>query len=257
MKYIKMKNANFFIFIKIVTIVILTWMYNCNNDVLHFMKILEKERQQYGTINMRHFRLLAIKNGIPKELEYASCGNAFSYEKYKKLKMKKEVSSTYKRLKREGLNDFEIYKKAFECKYTKKKGLGKLDCYCEKKIFAKIGDICEFAKKTNNEKKCFKKISKKYGLRYGLSTLFVFIALLIIIISISAYLGFTAQMKTEFIWVLLCYTTFVVLPIIIFLVFFYIMIKVIKYERLMEGKVEGKKIAKQISCYYDDELNSP
>ncbi|EDL42803.1 variable surface protein Vir10, putative [Plasmodium vivax] len=168
-------------------------MYICNNDVFCFIKILEKERQQYGTIDMRHFRLLAIKNGIPKELEYASFSNVFAYDKYKKLKKKKEDSSTYKRLKREGLNDMEIYKKSFQCKYNKKKGLAKLDCYCEKKIFAKIDDICEFARKTKNEKKRFKKI-----------------------------------------------------------VLFYIAIKFIKYERLIDGKVEGKKIARKISRYYND-----
>ncbi|KMZ88802.1 variable surface protein Vir10 [Plasmodium vivax Brazil I] len=168
-------------------------MYICNNDVFFFIKILEKERQQYGTIDMRHFRLLAIKNGIPKELEYASFSNVFAYDKYKKLKKKKEDSSTYKRLKREGLNDMEIYKKSFQCKYNKKKGLAKLDGYCEKKIFDKLDNICGLAKMMNDEKKRYKKV-----------------------------------------------------------LLLYIFIKIIKYDRLVDGKVKGKKLARKISRYYND-----
>ncbi|KMZ88918.1 hypothetical protein PVBG_06307, partial [Plasmodium vivax Brazil I] len=134
-----------------------------------------------------------------------------------------------------------------------KKGLAKLDCYCEKKIFAKIDDICEFARKTKNEKKRFKKIGKKYGLPYCLSVLYIFIALIITIINIfgAKWLNFLNGIPLT-LYKILCYILFVALPIIIFLVLFYIMIKVIKYDRLEEGKMEGKTIAKQISCYYDD-----
>ncbi|SCA60647.1 Plasmodium exported protein, unknown function [Plasmodium vivax] len=243
---------NFHIFIKIITYISLTWMYICNNDVFCFIKILEKERQQYGTINMRHFRLLAIENGIPKELEYASCGNAFSYEKYKKLKTKKEDSSTYKRLKREGLNDMEIYKKSFQCKYNKKKGLAKLDGYCEKKIFDKIDNMCEIAKMMNDEKKRYKKVFKKYGLPFVLSGLFVLIAGIIVALENynvnCSYKFYSFEEGIKIIGSILFY----VLPVIIFLVLFYIAIKFIKYERLIDGKVEGKKIARKISRYYND-----
>ncbi|SCA81759.1 Plasmodium exported protein, unknown function, partial [Plasmodium vivax] len=209
-------------------------------------------RQQYGTINMRHFRLLAIKNGIPKELEYASCGNAFSYEKYKKLKTKKEDSSTYKRLKREGLNDMEIYKKSFQCKYNKKKGLGKLDGYCEKKLFDKLDNICELAKKMNDEKKRYKKVFKKYGLPFVLSGLFVSIAGIIVALenyNVNCSYKFDSfEEGIKIIGSILFY----VLPVIILLVLFYIMIKIIKYERLIYREVEGKKIARKISRYYND-----
>ncbi|KMZ94939.1 hypothetical protein PVMG_06110 [Plasmodium vivax Mauritania I] len=203
---------------------------------------------------MRHFRLLAIKNGIPKELEYASCGNAFSYEKYKKLKTKKEDSSTYKRLKREGLNDMEIYKKSFQCKYNKKKGLAKLDGYCEKKIFDKLDNICGLAKKMNDEKKCYKKALKKYGLPFGLCGSFGLIAGIIIIYDILKYnlpncSGKCASTESHHI---ICTILFYGLPVILFLVLLYIFIKIIKYDRLVDGKVEGKKLARKISRYYND-----
>ncbi|KMZ88715.1 hypothetical protein PVBG_05571 [Plasmodium vivax Brazil I] len=206
---------------------------------------------------MRHFRLLAIKNGIPKEIEYASCGNAFSYEKYKKLKTKKEDSSTYKRLKREGLNDMEIYKKSFQCKYNKKKGLAKLDCHCEKKIFDKLDVIRLLAKNMKDDKKCFKKVCKRYGLPFALSFIFAFTLGIIIVLDgcgIKCLLSATNGADSYF---YVGYSILlIILPIIIFLVISYITIKIKKYYRLVEGKVEGKTIAKYITCYYDDTFNS-
>ncbi|SCA82068.1 Protein of unknown function, putative, partial [Plasmodium vivax] len=210
-------------------------------------------RQQYGTINMRHFRLLAIKNGIPKEIEYPSYGNAFSYDKYKKLKIKKEDSSLYKRLKREGLNDMRIYKKSFQCKYNKKKGLAKLDCYCEKKIFDKLEGICLLAKNMKDDKKCFKKVSKRYGIPFGLSVIFVFtVGIFCIYEAFCNKCLFCDTNRSKNLIHIQCNMLLCIIPAIVFLVLSYIMIKVIKYDRLVEGKVEGKKIAKKISCYYND-----
>ncbi|CAI7724287.1 Plasmodium exported protein, unknown function [Plasmodium vivax] len=202
---------------------------------------------------MRHFRLLAIKNGIPKELEYASFSNVFAYDKYKKLKKKKEDSSTYKRLKREGLNDMEIYKKSFQCKYNKKKGLAKLDGYCEKKIFDKLDNICGLAKKMNDEKKCYKKVLKKHGLPFVFCGLFGLIAGIITTleyfeIDCVYIIKGVGKEEIKFVGDILFY----VLPVIILLVLFYIMIKMIKYERLIYREVEGKKIARKISGYYND-----
>ncbi|CAI7718300.1 Plasmodium exported protein, unknown function [Plasmodium vivax] len=248
---------NFHIFFKIVTFISLTWIYICNNNVLCFIKILKKERQQYGTINMRHFRLLAIKNGIPKELEYASFSNVYSYDKYKKLKMKREDSSIYKRLKREGLNDMEIYKKSLKCKYNKKKGLAKLDCYCEKKLFDNLEGIDLLAKNVKDDRKRFKKLCKIYGLSFTLLLISVITAGIINILdSLSENCLFAAEKETNYLIHVGYSMLFYILPIIIFLVLLYITIKIKKYDSLVEGKVEGKISSKNISCYYDDTFNS-
>ncbi|SCA83362.1 Protein of unknown function, putative, partial [Plasmodium vivax] len=204
----------------------------------------------------RHFRLLA-KNGIPKELEHASFSNAFSYDKYKKLKKKKEDSSTYKRLKRDGVNELDIYKKSFQCKYNKKKGLAKLDCYYEKKIFDKLEGICLLAKNMKDDKKCFKKVCKKYGIPLGLSVIILVTLGIIIfsdIFSNNCLLGPTNDKQDSI--HLGCCILLIILAIIAFLVFAYIAIKIEKYDRLVEGKFEGKKIAKKISSYNDDAFNS-
>ncbi|KMZ77738.1 hypothetical protein PVIIG_00427 [Plasmodium vivax India VII] len=206
---------------------------------------------------MRHLRLLAIKNGIPKELEYASCGNAFSYDKYKKLKMKKEDSSTYKRLKREGLNELDIYKKSFQCRYSKRMWFTKLDSYCEKKIFDKMDGIYLLAKNMKDDKRGFKKkMCKRYGLPVGLSIIFVYTVGIINVFN-SYYKNCWFCASEEDLFTHIGYSILLyILPVIIFLVLSYIMIKVIKYGRLVEGNVEGKRVAKKISCYYDDAFNS-
>ncbi|VVA00088.1 Plasmodium exported protein, unknown function [Plasmodium vivax] len=182
---------NFHIFIKIVTFISLTWMYICNNDVFFFIKILEKERQQYGTIDMRHFRLLAIKNGI------------------------------------------------------------------KKKIFDKLDGIRLLAKNMKDDKKCFTKVLKRYGIPFCLSAIFVFAVGIINILNICRVKCFYSVTKMQDTLFHVGYSILLdILPITIFLVLSYIMIKVLKYDRLVEGKVEGKKIAKKISCYYDDGFNS-
>ncbi|SCA60217.1 Protein of unknown function, putative [Plasmodium vivax] len=149
----------------------------------------------------------------------------------------------------------EIYKKSFQCKYNKKKGLAKLDCYCEKKIFDKIDNMCEIAKMMNDEKKRYKKVFKKYGLPFVLSGLFVLIAGIIVALeNYEVNCSYKFDKFKEGIKIIGS-ILFYVLPVIIFLVLFYIAIKFIKYERLIDGKVEGKNIAKKISCYYNDEFN--
>ncbi|KMZ88851.1 hypothetical protein PVBG_05959 [Plasmodium vivax Brazil I] len=207
---------------------------------------------------MRHLRLLAIKNGIPKELEHPSYGNVFSYDKYKKLKIKKEDSPTYTRLKREGINDLDIYKKSFQCKYNKKKGLAKLDCYCEKKIFDKLDGIYLLYNNMKDDIKGFKKkIFKRYCFPVGLSVIyFNIMGIFYVLAACGVKCFFSATKKKDELFYTVYSILLIILPVIIFLVLAYIAIKIIKYDRLVLGKVEGKRIAKKISRYHDEEFNS-
>ncbi|KMZ76685.1 hypothetical protein PVIIG_05725 [Plasmodium vivax India VII] len=70
-------------------------------------------------------------------------------------------------------SNIDIYMKDYKRRYAKKRGLSKLDCYCEKKVFDKINQLNEFSGKIHNDKNRYKKsFFKKYGV--GL-ILFVFI----------------------------------------------------------------------------------
>ncbi|KMZ95075.1 hypothetical protein PVMG_05602 [Plasmodium vivax Mauritania I] len=178
--------------------------------------------------------------------------------KDKNYRTVKKNTSKYGQMKRQGLNELDIYKKSFACKYSKKKGLTKLDCYCEKKIFDKIEGIRLLAKNMKDDKKCFKNVSKRYGLPFVLSFIFVFTVGIITVLDGCGVACLPSATKKADIPFNVGYTILlIILPMIIILVFAYIAIKIEKYDRLLEGKVEGKRIAKKISCYYDDEFNSP
>ncbi|KMZ82061.1 hypothetical protein PVIIG_06366 [Plasmodium vivax India VII] len=62
-------------------------------------------------------------------------------------------------------NNVENYLKSYKNRYSRKKGLSKLDCYCEKNVLDKIHGLYGVGEKLRNEKKSFKKFFlKKYGI---------------------------------------------------------------------------------------------
>ncbi|KMZ96165.1 hypothetical protein PVNG_05811 [Plasmodium vivax North Korean] len=244
-----MKNIKLIIFIKISVLILLTWSYSFIIDV--------NNNELNESFITRPFRLLT-KCEMPMETENSGLREKLSEGvKDKNYKTVKKNTSKYGQLKRQGLNELDIYKKSFACKYYKKKGFTKLDCYCEKKIFDKLEEILLFAKNMKDDKKCFKKVCKRYGIPFGLVLIFVFTVGIITVLDgcgVACLLSATKQADTSF---TVGYTILlIILPMIIILVFAYIAIKIEKYDRLLEGKVEGKRIAKKISCYYD-EFNSP
>ncbi|VUZ93685.1 Plasmodium exported protein, unknown function [Plasmodium vivax] len=252
-----MKNIKIIIFIKISAFILLTWSYSFITDVL-FTKSLQKKYGLTERSNIRPFRLLT-KSEILNETENYGLNEKLSGDvKDKSYKISKKNKSIYGQLKKQGFNDLDIYKKSFACKYSKKKGFTKLDCYCEKKIFDKLEEILLFAKNIKDDKKCFKKACKKYGLPFALSFIFAFtLGIIIVLDGCGVKCLLSATNKEDSFFYVGYSILFIILPLIAFLVFAYIAIKIEKYDRLVEGKVEGKKVAKKISSYYDDEFNSP
>ncbi|KMZ76646.1 hypothetical protein PVIIG_06308 [Plasmodium vivax India VII] len=60
-------------------------------------------------------------------------------------------------------NNIDIYMKDYNRRYRKKRGVFKLDCYCEKKVFDEINKLNEFRGKIHNDKNRYKKsFFKKY-----------------------------------------------------------------------------------------------
>ncbi|KMZ89618.1 hypothetical protein PVMG_06075 [Plasmodium vivax Mauritania I] len=56
--------------------------------------------------------------------------------------------------------------KSYKSRHSKKRGLAKLDCYCENKVFNKLEYLSEIAKGMKNIESSFtKKLFKKYGIR--------------------------------------------------------------------------------------------
>ncbi|KMZ95218.1 hypothetical protein PVMG_05136 [Plasmodium vivax Mauritania I] len=76
----------------------------------------------------------------------------------------REGLTTYAKLKQKSSNNFVAYKKPLKREYSKMKGLKKLDCFCEERIFNAI----ESFDKTADNMKCskqnfFRIIFKKYA----------------------------------------------------------------------------------------------
>ncbi|KMZ79366.1 hypothetical protein PVIIG_05997 [Plasmodium vivax India VII] len=181
----------------------------------------------------------------------------------------------YSQLKKGGLSDLDAYKKRYKNRYSKKNALAKLECYCEKKVFDKIDYAYNLAEIMKSDEKSYKKkIYHKYG--YGL-IIFSLIPVLGLIIPLlfnknfkiiercfkrcdddshkKTVLGSTNKVHDdenypkalieEDTWNIITTVNDVFLYlsfIIVLLVVIYILIKVIKYERLKagKGKIKGK-----------------
>ncbi|SCA81794.1 Plasmodium exported protein, unknown function, partial [Plasmodium vivax] len=227
-------------------------------------------------------RLLA-KHDVQKELKQARLKANFSDDRnYKKMNDNLEVTSTYGNLKRKNISDLYNYKKCYKNRYSKKKGLEKLDCYYEKKIFDGIDEIYELSRKMKNDKKGFKKrIFYKFGYHYIFLSLYPILGILFYIVfnengpfhnycfkgcqnkhgeasSVSVedahknkelkFFNFDSTVwKTIEVFHGLITSTFT--AIFIFWIV-YTLIKIIKYERLKYGK--GKMSAKEYCRFCKD-----
>ncbi|VUZ99532.1 Plasmodium exported protein, unknown function [Plasmodium vivax] len=255
-------------------LIFLTWILHINNDACTTNGSLEKKYKIDRNFNICLNRLLA-KHDIQKEFKQARLkGNISDDRNYNKLKDNLVITSSYGNLKRKDICDLDKYKKCYKNRYSKKKGLAKLDCYYEKKVFDKIDKIYELSSKMKNDKKAFKKkIFNKFGYRYIFFSLIPIMGIIFYIVfdkngpfknyclsecknkhgedtsvlSAQAHInkGFTRVQFNSTVW-----NTIEVLHGLIFNIFaamfifwiFYTLIKIIKYERLKYGK--GKMSAK-------------
>ncbi|VVA00148.1 Plasmodium exported protein, unknown function [Plasmodium vivax] len=168
----------------------------------------------------------------------------------KKLVNVPEDTSIYRSLKRNSSNHKDSYGKNFKTTYAKKKGLEKLDYYCEKKIFNNIDKIYKLAENANYDKKTFKNvIIKKYGYKIIFSCLFSLLGLIVPIlvyekveISKDIIKGEISKLIPD-----LNYGFFIIYCTIFILSILYIFTKAVKYEKLKAGK--GKMNRKEYICF--------
>ncbi|CAG9482283.1 unnamed protein product [Plasmodium vivax] len=229
-------------------------------------KILEW-KQKYGkNTDIRYNRLLT-KRDYQKGLENKVLRDDLpSYGKNIKINTGKGIS-THGRLKPKGLNYYDTYKKNYKKRYSKKKGLAKLDCYCEKIVFDRFDKIRDGGNKWRNNKKLLKKkIKKKYGTFLILFSLLPFLGFIFHILfgndkigngilnicmgtgtnheTNSPKCGGNHKIITQDTYDYISYANFVysfLMTIIVIFFFIYILLKVIKYERLKEGKSKMSK----------------
>ncbi|KMZ88920.1 hypothetical protein PVBG_06309 [Plasmodium vivax Brazil I] len=179
-----------------------------------------------------------MKEEIPHNYE----SNEIEYES--------EDTSIYRRIKKNSSNHMYSYRKNFKNTYAKKKGLEKLDCYCERKIFMNLDKLHKHFKNENYDKKtCKNVILRKYGYKIILSSLFSLLGLIIPIL-VWANVDVLPHKKGDEIKKLipdLNYAFFIPYCSIFILTILYIFFKVVKYEKLKAGK--GKMNRKEYICF--------
>ncbi|KMZ79359.1 hypothetical protein PVIIG_05990 [Plasmodium vivax India VII] len=173
----------------------------------------------------------------------------------------------YSQLKKKGLNDLDLYKKLYKHRYSKKNVLGKFDCYGEKKIFDNFDYINELKNKLQHDKRSFnKKLDKMFTIRFVLFGLVPLIGFIIPLLknenfeiiqgcfqgcNIKGHLEdggaqpfpHKPQYKmlsiSKSTWKTICIVDIVFLYVslvIVSCVILYIIIKVVKYNKLKAGR---------------------
>ncbi|SCA81914.1 Plasmodium exported protein, unknown function, partial [Plasmodium vivax] len=130
-----------------------------------FSKSIENINKHHKISNTNFFRLLA------KYEQHRELRDTRFREKFPDInlhKNKRNVSDhipIYSEVRSKASNNFDIYMKGYKDRYMKKKGLYKLDCYYENKLFGKFDHMCDVAEKMRNDKKRVKRFFfKKYGI---------------------------------------------------------------------------------------------
>ncbi|CAG9479395.1 unnamed protein product [Plasmodium vivax] len=232
--------------IKFITFIFFIWIYQKYDDEVSFGKGLENICNSKNSLYIAAYRLLAehdLKTGLyDKKIE----DNLLKYGDNGIVKIDNYDSSVYKKLQKRCSNDLKIYKQQFKRKYKKRKGLKRLDCYCEKKIFDMIDILGEHPVGTSSYNiKLKKNIVRKWGLRIIGMCL---IPLLGIVLPIFDRIDSSTKLdtnKTQSILkesgipkpVYIIYGIFfIILTYIILFSIIYTMTKVVKYHRLEAGR---------------------
>ncbi|SCA83576.1 Plasmodium exported protein, unknown function, partial [Plasmodium vivax] len=220
----------------------------------------------------------SLAKHIPKkELDRSKTrATLLQYNSYSNIKNTFDDLSKYSQLKKKGLNDLDLYMKNYKHRYSKKNVLGKIDCYCEKKIFDNMDYIENLAEKMQNNKKSFmKKILSKYVFGFILFALFPITGIIFPILfgtdktNNKAIINFcyhndgdhnpstsnieiSAHTKKllEGIIPTITYIFYYILPTIVILFTIYTFVKILKYERLKSGK--DKMSIKEYCCLCKD-----
>ncbi|KMZ76953.1 hypothetical protein PVIIG_05906 [Plasmodium vivax India VII] len=210
------------------------------------------------------FKRSLSKHVPKKELDRSKTRSKFlERDPYSNVKSTSDDLTKYAQLKKKGLNDLDLYRKNYKQRYSKKNVLGKIDCYCEKKIFDKYDRIDELALKFQKDKKSFnKKVDKKFCIPLILFALVPVLGLIIPLLfnkyspivkylclsdcthhggnsfdhSIGDYTQVSIDKKT---WEIITQVNNIFLyisSVVLLLVLIYVLVKVIKYKKLKEGR---------------------
>ncbi|KMZ82478.1 hypothetical protein PVIIG_06210 [Plasmodium vivax India VII] len=199
------------------------------------------------SLYIAEYRLLAEQDLKTRLYDKKLEDNLLKYRDNGILKIDNYDSSVYKKLQKSCSNDLKIYKQQFKRKYARRKGLKRLDCYCEKKIFDMIEKIGEQPVGiSSNNIKLKKNIVRKWGIRTILMCLIPLIGIILSILDLiegSTSVGSSGKKKRillesgipESVYIIYG-IFFIILTYLILFLIIYTMTKVVKYHRLEAGR---------------------
>ncbi|KNA01634.1 hypothetical protein PVNG_05794 [Plasmodium vivax North Korean] len=251
----KNQNLKSLFFIKIASFIILTWIYPYYNNQNTISKTLENGGELNISLDVKTHRSLA-KSEQENELGNLRLKHKTSnYGENHKLLYINDDNNTYEKVKRGKPNHMEAYLKSYNSRYTKEKGLKKLDCYYEKKLFESLHKIFKLADQKNISKSRIKRIIfTKYGL-----LIFIISLLPLLTLAIPGYVGrlhtiikckavpktggghkvdHTDCDYTEIEYNSYRFIFIFILTIVILLLIIYIYIKTMKYMRIKSGMLK-------------------
>ncbi|CAI7717542.1 Plasmodium exported protein, unknown function [Plasmodium vivax] len=249
------KIFNMVVILKISMFLLLSWIYTFFNDTCYTSENMKCDHTLHGTYGIVMQRLLSkTKFEIGLEQRNIKEDISHNYES-KELENGSEDTSIYRSLKRNSSNDKNSYRKKLKNTYAKKKGLKKLDYYCERKIFNNIDKIYKLAENGNYDKKTFKNIIiKKYGYKIIFFSLFCLLGSIVPILDwANVKVSKTDLHDLKNIIPDLSCAFFIPYCIIFILTILYTSIKVVKYEKLKAGK--GKMNRNEYICFFKEIFN--
>ncbi|KMZ87793.1 hypothetical protein PVBG_05045 [Plasmodium vivax Brazil I] len=257
-KYNMKDSLKLVVLLKFFTFMFLIW--NPKNDSGLLSIGLETKLKCDRSSNASFNRLLT-KYEYKEVLDDLKLGeNLVNYETPPNIKNEEDVISPYEYIKKIRPINFFSYKKDYKHRYSKKKRLAKLECYCENKLFQRIDELYEIADSMKKNKSSFKKaLFKKYRKHIYITIFFYILGELICILDTilnkckeipkTKINDEVAKELIKTIGSILVY----VFPTVLLFVIIYISIKFLQYESLKAGR--GKMKIKDYFKYCKEVFN--
>ncbi|KMZ83285.1 hypothetical protein PVBG_06054 [Plasmodium vivax Brazil I] len=158
----------------IVSLTFLTWISNSGNELGNLNKYIITKDNIGNTWKVRNDRLLT-NNDSKSEIGQSGLKKNLKEPKAKnKLKDIRGPSEIPEKIKKNTSNSMYTYIKKLEHEYPNKKGLKRLDCHYEKKLFGEIYELDKIAGNMKSKNSYFKKvILKRYSLRFFIFSLVI------------------------------------------------------------------------------------
>ncbi|VUZ99583.1 Plasmodium exported protein, unknown function [Plasmodium vivax] len=187
-----MNKLHLTFFFNIVSLTFLTWINHRGNEVGNHNIYLCMNFINGNTGKVRNDRLLTNDDAKSDIGQSDPSDNITLPGEKNNLKNITGTSEIHERVKMDTENSMHAYIKKLEHGYLNKKGLKRLDCHYEKKLFNEMYKLDKIAGHMKSKNSYFKKVIwKRYGLRF-----FIFSLVIIFGIAISI-LGYISSIKGD------------------------------------------------------------